>query len=286
LTDFDYVRADTLEEALVHLADGKGKVLAGGTDLIVLLRQGGVQPSRLVDISRIDSFRVMGQQGGKITIGAGVTFGELARSPMVQKYAEILAQSACKMGSPQIRSVATLGGNIANGSPAADGVVPLLILDAELVVWNSRGTAVKKMSTLLEGQPDKPALRNDEIIEKIEFPEPPPASKGIFLKLGRRNAVNISRLSFSALIRKTSSGTIKHAALAIGAAGPFPFRVGRLEKMLIGAYPTPEVLEEAVENISRSVGESLGDRSSAPYKCQAIKGLAREGLAYCFGLSE
>ena len=126
MNSFDYVQAASVDEAVHALKDGEGKILAGGTDLVIQLKQGKVRPRRIIDVTRIPALRQLREQNGDIALGAGVLFQELITSPLVRKAGLPLVQMASQMGSLQIRNVATLGGNLANGSPSADSVVPLL----------------------------------------------------------------------------------------------------------------------------------------------------------------
>lgn len=280
---FDYLRAESLTEAVAALADGQGRVLAGGTDLLVSIKRGEARPRRLVDISRVPELRVLDEEGGRLRFGAGVTFAELASSPLARRRAWPLAQAAEQIGSPQIRQVATLGGNVANGSPAADAVVPLLALGASLRVRGARGERTVPLEAVLAAEPGRVALEPDELIVAAEFPPPPPGARGVFLKLGRRNAMNIARLSLSFLVIPGPGGTIAQAALAVGAAGPHPFRAAGVEDLLRGARPTPGLRQETEEQLSQEVARRLGDRPSGPYKRYAIRGLFREAWELCLG---
>lgn len=279
---FDYVRPESLDEALSYLADGEGKVIAGGTDLLFLLKDGKLQPRRLVGLHRIPALRVAQEDVQRITLGGGITFADLATSPLVHNYAWPLAQAALQMGCPQIRNVATLGGNIANGSPAADGVVPLLALGACLLIHHPRGNVKVELSALLESKAGQAVVNSDEIIAGIEFPKPPPGARGVFIKLGRRNAKNIARLSLCTILKVDPLGGIEGAAIAVGAAGPYPLRLAGAERLLVGSERTPQLIEEVAEEISRELAKNLGTRASTPYKCYAIRGLAREALEHCF----
>jgi CO/xanthine dehydrogenase FAD-binding subunit len=281
--NFDYVRPESLEEAIECLADGEGRVLAGGTDLVLHLKQGKLRPRRIVDINRIPALHDLREEDGRIVLGAGITFAELAISPVVLRHAQPLAQAALQIGSPQIQNVATVGGNIAHGSPAADGVVPLLALGTRLLIRSLRGTSRAELSSLIETEQGKVALDPDQLIVWMEFPKLDPSTRSIYLKLGRRNEVTIARLSLCAVALVSPQGTIERAAISIGAAGPHPFRLVSAERLLLGVRPTPELIKETVDEISGEVSHSLWDRPSAPYKSYAIRGLAREALEYCLG---
>jgi len=284
LGGFDYLRPESLEETIEYLADGEGKVLAGGTDLILHLKQGKLRPRRIVDISRIPALHDLREDDGRIFLGAVITFAELGISPIVLRHAQPLAQAALQIGSPQIRNVATLGGNIANGSPAADGVVPLLALGTRLLIRSPKGMSIVELSSFMETKQGEVALGADQLILGMEFPKLNPGTRSIYLKLGRRNAVTIARLSLCTVASVNTEGTIERAAISVGAAGPHPFRVISAERLLLGVHPTPEIINDTVEEISREVSHKLGGRPSEPYKSYAIRGLAREALEYCLGL--
>ena len=286
MSSFDYFQAASVEEAAQALKDGEGKILAGGTDLVVQLKQGKVHPRRVIDITRIPPLRRLKEENGQIVLGAGVTFQELITSSLIQQRSFPLVQMASQMGSLQIRNVATLGGNMANGSPSADSLVPLLAFGTTVTLQSTRGSRETALSALLEAPPGRVSLPPDEIIVEIRFPRPAPNARSIFLKLGRRNALNIARLSLCAILTLDSNRRIATAAVAVGSASPHPVRVSTAEKLLNGSPMSPQLLEEGVEEISRSVARSLGKRASAPYKSLAIRGLAREALEYCFNLEE
>ena len=286
MSSFDYFQAASVEEAAQALKDGEGKILGGGTDLVVQLKQGKVHPRRVIDVTRIPALRRLKEENGQIIFGAGVTFQELIVSSLVQQGAFPLVQMASQMGSLQIRNVATLGGNMANGSPSADSLVPLLAFGTTVTLQSTRGNREIALSALLEAPPGRVSLPPDEIIVEIRFPRPAPNARSIFLKLGRRNALNIARLSLCAILTLDSNRRIATAAVAVGSASPHPVRVSTAEKLLNGSPMSPQLLEEGVEEISRSVARSLGKRASAPYKSLAIRGLAREALEYCFNLEE
>lgn len=286
MSSFDYIQATEVEEAAQALKDGGGKILAGGTDLVVQLKQGKVRPRRVIDVTRIPALRKLNEENGRIVFGAGVTFQELIASSLVHHSAFPLVQMASQMGSLQIRNVATLGGNMANGSPSADSLVPLLALGTTVTLQSTRGKREIALSTLLEAPPGRVALPSEEIIVEMKFPGLAPSARSIFLKLGRRNALNIARLSLCAILTLDSDRKIETAAIAVGSASPHPVRIATAEKLLSGSTPGLKLLEETVEEITRDVARSLGNRASAPYKSLAIRGLAREAFEYCLNLGE
>lgn len=282
MSEFDYIRTEQLDEALTHLADGQGKVLAGGTDLLILLKHGELNPRRVVDITRIPVVRTIREENGSVTLGAAVTFTELIANPLISLRAWPLQLMARQMGSLQIRNAATVGGNIANASACADSPVPLLALDACLSIQSAGGKRTVAMSKHLEAERERAGLEADEMIVQLNFAALGPNVRAGYVKLGRRNALNIARLSMCSIIHLGSSGKIQRASIALGAVAPQPFRVHSAEQLLVGFVPGPELLRDAVEEVSREVERSLGSRASAPYKNRAIRGVADEALRQCF----
>src|SRR4030042_7161437 len=141
IPSFDYKIPNTIEEAcdLLWQAEGKAKIIAGGTDLVIGLRNGDHAPPCIIDITRIKELRKIEEMNGSVFIGAATTHSEIVSSSLVKKYGRILSDAASDMGSPQIRNVATIGGNIVNASPAADTLPPLMVLNAMGKVVSKEG---------------------------------------------------------------------------------------------------------------------------------------------------
>jgi carbon-monoxide dehydrogenase medium subunit len=272
-----------VEEAVELLRTGNGKVLAGGTDLVIALGRGEVRPEFLVEVTRIPDLRGVGVDDRRVRVGAAVTFSELVADEFIGGRVPALAQAAAQVGSPQIRNAGTVGGNIANGSPAADVVVPLVALDARVTLASARGVREVPLEELLEAGPGEVKLAPDELITHISFPTPGPASRGSFVKLGRRNALAIARLSMAVVASVAPTGVIEQVAIALGAVGPHPFRAREVEEMMVGQRYTEELRRAVIEALSSEVGRSLGTRPSAPYKREAVKGVAWEALERCLG---
>jgi len=279
---FDYIRAETLEGALNSLADGGGMILAGGTCLVPLLRQGRLQARRLVDIARISSMGRVDEDGERVFVGGGVTFAQLARSSLIRQNSPLLSQAAHQVGSIQIRNAATVGGHVASRIPSGDGLLALVALGSQINIRSPRGTSRMALSKFLQAPPDRRAPEADELIVGVEFLKPPPGTRQRFLKLGRREAFSLSQLSLCMMVAMSPSGTIGHAAIAVGAIGPYPFRLEDTERVLVGACPTSQLVEETVEELSSAVAHHLGKEFSATYKYQALRGFAREALSHCF----
>ena len=184
------------------------------------------------------------------------------------------------MGSPQIRNLGTVGGNLANASPAADTVTALVALDAKVQLDSAGGQRLVPVADLLCGA-GRTNIKPEEIISEISFEVLPPGSKSGFVKLGRRKALAIARMNLAVAI-SVDGGRIQKARVALGAVGPNPCRSLALETILQGAAPSQEKLEEFVQASELEVAALLGLRPSVAYKRQAVKGIARELLDRLF----
>lgn len=276
---FDYIRAHSIEQALQLLNDSAhvSRPLAGGTDVLVLVR--GLRSSfdRVVDISRISEMKVIERRGEEIVIGAAATFTEVAESPLLQEVAAGLVEASLSVGGPAIRNAGTLGGNTINAAACADGVPPLVCLDAVVHLASTTGTRSFLVSELLLGA-NRTVIRPGELLTHFTFPVPPAGVRQAFIKLGRRNAQAISRLSMAAAGRLDAQGHVDTVRLAPGAAIPSPRRFFEVEQMLLGQAPTDELLAEAGVKTAELMISVTGRRWSTEYKEVAIQGLAERAL--------
>ena len=279
-TSMAYFAPTDLQEAVNTLRRFKAKaaVLAGGTDLMIALQKENVKCEALIDIGKIDDIRQITRSGNFLSVGAVVSFSSLIKSPLVRKWAPLLAQAAATVGSPQIRNRGTIGGNIATASPAGDLLTPLVASAAEIIVMGPGGKRRVLVDKLLNNR-DGEQLQRDEIICEICIPvEDPLEIRSAFVKLGRRNALSISRLNL-ALYLKMKDDSIVMSRLAVGAAAPVPFRVVEAEQALL--VKEGFKAETVMQAVSRAVADALGDRPSAPYKVIAVKGLVWDALSQC-----
>lgn len=278
---FDYYVPVSFEEAAGILGQyrEKAKILAGGTDLIIALQKRELSPEILVDIRKIKELKEIKRDGRYLSVGAAVSFTGLSGHPLVRELAPLLAQAASAVGSPQIRNRGTLGGNLGTASPAGDLLAPLTALEAEVLVAGTKGTRRIAVDKLLDRRgPER--LQPGEIICQALIPLPGPGeARNAFVKLGRREALAISRMSL-ALHLEIWEKSIGKARLALGAVGPTPFRVKEAEETLVKEGLGVEA-EKLMEQVSAAVAASLGARPSAPYKNIAVKGVVWEAMARC-----
>ena len=200
LQRFTYLRPDRLDDALGVLGQ-KGaevKVLAGGTDLLVQMKEGSVHPPTILDIGRLDELRSIRLEDGSVRIGALTTHREIAGSDLIRRHAPALAEGASRVGSPQIRHRATIGGNLVNASPAADTVPPLVVLGAEVCASSARGDRRLAVEDFLKG-PGETVLRPDELVTELRFSlNGDERMVSRYEKFGTRNALSIAVTSVAA----------------------------------------------------------------------------------------
>lgn len=266
MSGFRYLRPATLGEALEALqtpgpGDGDGAhALAGGTDLMVAMRHGKASPRTVVDVTRVPELRVLREEeDGSLLLGAAVTHTEAAESPLVRRLAPVLAKACAAVGSVQVRNLGTLGGNAANASVAADTLPALAALRARFEVAGPCGGRRVSPDEFFRG-PGKTCLAPGELLTAIRIPLQP-AHGAAFLKVGRRRAAAVSRLSVAAMVNPEAG----LARIAVGAVFPRPGRLAAAEEVLHRGFGE-DLLEEAGRAAEAAVREVSGGRASMAYK--------------------
>jgi len=269
LPRFRYHCPATLEEA-VHLLEHLGEnaaVLAGGTDLIPRMRSGAARPEAIVDISRLDTLHQLTLNGNQLHIGPLVTHAELAASALVQNVAPALAAACATVAAPAIRSRATIGGNLANASPAADTAPPLLAADSTLLLASHRRSRRVPVRDFFVG-PGKTVLRDGELITAISVEALASRSSSVFAKFGKRNALAIAVASVAVYVAiDPGSRMPSEARIALGSVGPTPFRAYEAEEILCaGPAGAPGTIGE-VARCAADAAQPISDvRASADYR--------------------
>jgi len=284
MASLDYVHAASIADAvaLLNVPALRCRPIAGGTDLVVAMRQRGPWFDRLVDIATIPELCEIEETPAGIRIGAAVTFARAAASPLLRAAAPLLVEACLSVGSPQIRNAGTLGGNVINAAPCADSLPPLVALDATAHLAGPEGERTLPVSQLAIS-PHHATLRAGELLTHFSFARLPRGTRSTFIKLGRRNAQSISRLSVAAAGRIDGAGAVDFVRLAPGAALPHTERMLQVEALLHGQAPTPDLLRAAGELAARLMIDITGRRWSTEYKEIAIQGLVEQALAAVFG---
>ena len=244
-------RPQSTAEALALLATEGATIIAGGTDVFPA-HVDRPPPKRLVDISQLRDLRGMKREGRSFRIGAATTWTDIARADLPPAFG-MLQQAAREIGAVQIQNRATIGGNLCNASPAADGVPPLLALDARVELASPRGVRILALDDFLIGN-RRTARAPDEIMTAILLTDDFDAARSIFLKLGARRHLVISIVMVSALLDIDDKDRVTKARIAVGAASAVARRLRDLEQRLVGA-----VADDAIGGIVSS--EDFADLS-------------------------
>lgn len=269
MTEWNVLLPTSMPELLHLIQQPNHKLIAGGTDLLPRLRRNtGTDAPALIDLSRFSALRFIRQNGKTIEIGALTTHQELASSEILLTYAPALAEAAARIGSEQTRARGTLGGNIANASPAADTLPPLLCLNAQVVLTSLEGSRMLSLQEFLAG-PGKTNQQPGEMISSIRFTLPKLPFSIKFDKLGRRNGMAIAVVSASALLELDASGLIHAARLALGSVAPTALRCPNAEAALVGQLPCHEAFHAAATALQADISPISDLRASADYRRHA-----------------
>ena len=277
-------KAKTIEEVLELLSKYKEKatLIAGGTDLVIELRNKKIDPEVIIDISHINELRYIKQTESEISLGAGTTFTDIAYAIELGKKLEGLKKSARLVGSPLIRNRGTVGGNICHGSPAADIVPPLLALDARVTIRGKDSVREEKIEDIFLGK-GHVDIGPEEMLTDIKFKKPSESAMLGFSKLGLRNALAISRICIAAYIELDKDNKITDIRIASGALGVNGLRERSVEDAMIGRVLNEETVEIGTKAQVDAVEERLNGRSSLIYKGEAVKSLFKEAISLSTG---
>jgi xanthine dehydrogenase FAD-binding subunit len=259
-----FTKVRSIEELLPLLEGPGAQILCGGTDLVVKMRGGQANPSHLLDLSDLPELVGVAWTEDSLEVGAAVPFADLLGRQTVRDRLPILALVLSKLGSVQIRSRGTFGGNLVNASPAADSVVALLLLDARVTLTSAHGDRTLAVEEFLLG-PGKTTLARGEFLRSVTLPIPDSRLVASFHKVGRRKALTIAIASLGALLH-VADGRVLEARLAAGSVAPTPLRLRKVEERLTGRKLTPSVIAEARTLAAQSVSPIDDVRAGAAYR--------------------
>jgi len=284
---FGYIRANSIDEALTLLNEPglKSRALAGSTDILLQLRHDPHYCDRLVDISQLPELHRIEQREGWVIIGASASFSEVMHAPLINTTASVLAQACHTVGAVQIRNMGTLGGNVINAAACADSLPALICLDAVAHFITPDGEHTLPVSQLVT-RPNRTLLPAGGLLVSLSYPIPMPGSRSAFLKLGRRNAMAISRLTVAALGRLDSSSLIEEARLVTGSATPRIERLAAVENILLGQPPSAELFATAAKTTVDEMVRLSGLRWSSEFKIPALTSMTIRVLEQVFAAGE
>ena len=280
LPKFEYYEPGRLSEACALMAElGEGaRPLAGGTDLLVNMKKNLIKPRHVVYLGRIKEITSLKQDSKGFSLGSFMNIADIAGSPLISDKLPALSEGAAGLGSPLVRNLATIGGNIASARPAADMPPPLMVYGARIKLnrkGRSRLIAIEEFFT----GPGKTLLKAGEILSEIIIDEPPVFSGASYIKFGMRRALEISLVSAASFISLESpEGIITKARIALGAVGPVPLRARSAEAVLVGEKPSASLFERAADAAVTDARPIDDFRGSAEYRRDMVKVLTRRTL--------
>jgi len=266
MNQFKYISPKTKEEVLEILKQEKSEacIVAGCSNVLPYIKDKIISKKLLVDISGIEELNYIKKSEGKLCIGAATTISDLINSKIIREECNILYQAAEQFADPTIRNSATIGGNLADASPAADVAPPLLVLDAVLEVENMDAKREISLKNFFVGV-RKTVLHDDEMITSIKIKDDSINKNGYFIKLGLRQAMAIS-LATVALILEVEKDKVADVRIAMGSIAPTPLRLIKIEEFLKNKKINDELIEEAIKKVREEV-KPIGDvRASAEYR--------------------
>ncbi len=280
LNKFEYLSPSSLPEVfeLLERYGTRAKLVAGGTDLIVQMKEKRIAPEVMINLLGVPELRGMEWSDVGIRIGATVKLSALESSSTLQGEWKILASAAHGIGSPQVRNRGTIGGNLCNASPAADTAPSLLVMEATVTLAGKNGERKIPLESFFTG-PGHTVLRGDEILKEMAIPTTPQHSFGAYLKLGRRKSMDLALVSVAVLLTLSpDKGTCERARIALGSVAPTPMRARETEKMLEGKRPDENLIQEAAQCAEKECCPISDVRSTATYRKEMIKVLVRRAI--------
>lgn len=277
----EYLHPQTVQEAVEALASSPAPAIpiAGGTDLMLDLQQGNHAPVHtLVDLTSILELHGLEIRGEALFIGAGVPHNRIVESVLVREHAQSLVESCGLIGGPQVRNSATLGGNVAHALPAADGTIGLLALDARAEVASPSGRRLLPLNELFLG-PGKSTLAADEILVGFYVPLRKPHQASAFCRVMRAQGIALPILNLAAWVERDGE-VIRAVRIAVGPAGPTPFRAHQTDAYLTGKTFSDETLAGAQETLlAEAKFRTSPARATAEYRRELVVVLLKNALS-------
>ncbi len=273
---FEYFAPQSLQEAIDLLRQRRdgGRPLAGGTDLVVQMKEGGAKfplPSYLVSLRLIPELKgIEFSESAGLRIGADVTMADLAGSPIVRERYRIIADGAGLVGSIQTMNMATVGGNLCNAAPSADTAPPLLACEAQAVIAGPAGRRSLPLDAFFRG-PGRTALAPDELLVELRVPVPPPRTGGVYVRHTPRKQMDIAVVGVGVLLTLAEGERIDRARIALGAVAPTPVRARQAEAALEGQPASDEIFARAAEVAAAEAKPISDTRGSAEFRRHLVR---------------
>lgn len=281
---FDYCKVDSVANAIEALErmGKKAKIIAGGTDLLIKIKNGDWAPESIVDITPISSISEIKVEGAnKVKIGAAVSHARICEAFKNDDKLAALFEASSQLGSPQVRNLATIGGNVCNAAPSAETAPALIALDCKALIDGPGGEREMKLEDFFKG-PSKNSLEDLEILTGLQIEKQSSNSGSAYLRLSSRNALDIAVVNVGVFIKLDSSRKIECARICLGAVAPTPIRALKAENALLGEALNDKLLEEA-GSLAKADSVPISDvRSSATYRKEMVEVLTKRALKIAY----
>ncbi|HYH87379.1 MAG TPA: xanthine dehydrogenase family protein subunit M [Pyrinomonadaceae bacterium] len=269
----------TLNDALALLRDEPGvwQPFAGGTDLMVLLEAGRLDYRKFFSVARLAELRGIEESDAHVTLGALTTYTDVRRSDVLSREFPMLGRAASETGGLAIQNRGTLGGNIANASPAADSPPALLAYGAQIELVSTEGARWVEYADFHTGY-KQTLMRADELIARVRLPRPREGARHFYRKVGTRRAQAISKVCIAALAETGDDGALTVVRIALGSVAPVVLRCRRTEELLKGRRPDAELIRDARGALAEDISPIDDIRSTARYRMRVAENLLEEFL--------
>jgi CO/xanthine dehydrogenase FAD-binding subunit len=280
LPRFEYFKPDSFEGAVKILTEHQGRIrpLAGGTDLLIAMKEKGLTVGNVVDLKGIGGYDFVQESKGQIEIGALASIRSVESSPLIRGKFPFLAAAAGMIGSAQIRNKATLGGNLCNAAPSAETAPALICLGASVEIIDGEGTRNIPLEEFFLG-PGRTVLNGSGLVRKIIIPLLPPNAAGVYYKHSPRRAMDLAVVGVACLVRLDSrKERCTDARIVLGAVAPMPLRAKQAEAAIKGKEITEKEIEEAGVAASREAKPITDVRGSVEHRTEMVGFFVKKGI--------
>lgn len=285
MLDVKYFKPVNLDEAIALLDQHKQATLwAGGTDLVVKLEHKRVNPRNIIDLKGLQELRYIKEHGAEVSIGALTTIRDLETSDLISEHFPLLAQAAHVLGSWQVRTLATIAGNIVNAAPSAEMAAPILVLGGTVIAEGSSGERSIAGESFFTG-PGQTSLKSGEIVKEIRLPKMSAGTKSVYLKHSLRRSMDIALVN-SACLLTTDGDKCTEARIGLGAVAPVPMRAEKAEALLVGQVLNEKTIRQAATAAAAECRPIDDIRAKAEYRRELVQSLVTRALTLLWKAGE
>lgn len=277
---FEYLEPATIEEAvsLLDEYDGRAKVIAGGTDVMVLVRSKTIKPEYVIDITNIPGLNYIDCDDNGLRIGAATTIRDIEKSEVIRQHYPIISQAAGRLGSVAIRNVATIGGNLCNAVPSADTVQSLVALSARTKIIGPDGERVLSIEEFIIGV-SKTALKKGELLVELQVPVPLPGTKGVYLKY-TRTSVDLAMVGVAIVMTVEDGDVCRDVKIVCSAVAPTPMRARKAEEVIRGKRIDQALIDRCAQEASNEASPRASSIRGTPEEKKEVVALfVKEAIA-------